>query len=107
MEATAHSTKSTTTIPCFDPATGAPLGEAPVVAPDEVRAIVRRARAAQERWGASSFAARRRVLERMLRHLLAHTDELVEAIVRDAGKTRENALLGEIWPVCEKLRHTL
>ena len=28
-------------------------------------------------------------------------------ICRDAGKTRENALLGEIWPICEKLRHTI
>ncbi len=26
---------------------------------------------------------------------------------QDCGKTRENALLGEIWPVCEKLRWTI
>jgi acyl-CoA reductase-like NAD-dependent aldehyde dehydrogenase len=98
---------SPSTIPCRDPATGEPLGEVPVVSPEEVHAVVGRARAAQERWGAASFAARRRVLERILHHVVAHTDELVELIVRDAGKTRENALLGEIWPVCEKLRHTI
>jgi acyl-CoA reductase-like NAD-dependent aldehyde dehydrogenase len=28
-------------------------------------------------------------------------------VVRDAGKTRENAMMGEIWPVAEKLRWTL
>jgi acyl-CoA reductase-like NAD-dependent aldehyde dehydrogenase len=94
-------------IPCREPATLAPLGEVKVVSPDEVRERVRRARAAQARWAETSFAARRRLLGRLLDHLLDHTDELVEAICRDAGKTREDALLGEIWPCCEKLRHTI
>src|SRR6185295_4104695 len=31
----------------------------------------------------------------------------VETICRDTGKTREHALLGEIWPACEKLRWTI
>jgi acyl-CoA reductase-like NAD-dependent aldehyde dehydrogenase len=28
-------------------------------------------------------------------------------VVSDSGKTRENAMLGEVWPVCEKLRWTI
>ena len=94
-------------IPCFDPATLEPLGEVPVDGPDAVAAAVQAARAAQRRWATTSFAERRRVLERVLEHLLGHADELCEAVVRDAGKTRENAMLGEIWPVADKLRWTI
>ncbi|MFN7951440.1 MAG: aldehyde dehydrogenase family protein [bacterium] len=94
------------TIVCTDPATGERLGEVPVTSPDEVREIVRRSRAAQERWGATPFEVRRRVLRHILDHVLAHVDELAELIVRDAGKIREHALV-EIWPVCEKLKTTI
>lgn len=104
---TEKKTDARTTIPCWDPATGEKLGDVPVVAPDEVKAIVARARQAQASWGATPFAERRRVLGRMLDYLLDHTDELCRLIARDAGKTLENALLGEIWPICEKLRHTI
>lgn len=65
-----------------------------------------RARKAQEAWVGRSFAERRDVLGRILEHVLANADELVEAIVRDCGKTRENAMLGEIWTVAEKIRNT-
>ena len=98
---------SPTTIPCTDPATLQSLGEVPVMSPDEVRARVQRAKRAQKSWGATTFDERRRVLGRLIDYLLDHTDELCDIIARDAGKTRENALLGEIWPVCEKLRHTI
>lgn len=46
-------------------------------------------------------------MRHILQHVLDHADELCEAVCRDAGKTRENAMLGEIWPVCEKLRWTI
>ncbi len=95
------------TIPCFDPATLEPLGDVPVVAPEEVPARVERARRAQVRWAETSFAVRRRVLGRVLDHVIDHADELCRFVVRDAGKTLPNAMLGEIWPVCEKLRWTI
>jgi acyl-CoA reductase-like NAD-dependent aldehyde dehydrogenase len=96
-----------TTIPCWDPATGESLGDVPVTPPEDVRGIVERARKAQESWGRTPFSERRRVLSRMLDYLLDHADELCKLIARDAGKTLENALLGELWPICEKLRHTI
>jgi acyl-CoA reductase-like NAD-dependent aldehyde dehydrogenase len=95
------------TIPCFDPATRTKLGEVPVVTPAEVRERVARARRAQEAWRTTSFAERRKVLGYLLDHILENADELATMVVRDAGKTRENAMLGEVWPVCEKLRHTI
>lgn len=94
-------------IACTNPATRESLGTIAVDGPDAVADVVAKARAAQIGWGETDFAARRRVLRRMLDHLLAHVDELVELVMRDSGKTREHALMGEIWPVCEKLRWTM
>lgn len=93
-------------IPCFEPATGKPLGEVPVDDARAVIAAVARSRQAQERWALSRFSERRRVLRCMLDHVLEHADELCELVSRDAGKTLEHAMLGEILPVCEKLRWT-
>jgi acyl-CoA reductase-like NAD-dependent aldehyde dehydrogenase len=107
VDTTKKSTPAPSTIPCHDPATLQSLGEVPVVTPAEVRDRVRRAERAQQLWKKTSFAERRRVLGMLLETILDETDELVELICRDAGKTRENALLGEIWPICEKLRHTI
>lgn len=95
------------TIDCREPATHAPLGTVPIDGPDAVRAKVARARVAQKDWGESTFRERRKLLSTILAHVLDHADELCEVVVRDAGKTRENAVMGEIWPVCEKLRWTI
>jgi acyl-CoA reductase-like NAD-dependent aldehyde dehydrogenase len=91
-------------IDCINPATGARLGQVPAANPEQVRAAVARARAAQQAWATSSFAQRRRVLGHLLRQILDEVDELCAAIVEDSGKTWENALLGEIMPVCNKIR---
>ncbi len=95
------------TIPCVDPATGERLGEVPAMSPPEVREQIARARHAQREWGATSFDERRRVLRRLLDMLLEHADALCDEICRDAGKTLHNAMIGEIWPLAEKLRWTI
>jgi acyl-CoA reductase-like NAD-dependent aldehyde dehydrogenase len=94
-------------IECFDPATRKPLGRVPVDSPEAVTRTVERARAAQRDWGRASLATRKRVLQQLLEFILEHADEICDAVVDDSGKTRENAMLGEIWPVCEKLRWTI
>ncbi|MCB9703607.1 MAG: aldehyde dehydrogenase family protein [Myxococcales bacterium] len=94
-------------IPCFEPATRASLGGVPVTPPDEVADVIARARRAQRAWRQTSFRERKAVLRRALEIVLDEADELCEVICRDSGKTRENALNGEIWPVCEKLRWTI
>ncbi|MBX3249273.1 MAG: aldehyde dehydrogenase family protein [Myxococcales bacterium] len=107
MSTTTLRAEPTTRIPCHEPATGRYLGEVAVTPPDEVRRLVAEARDAQQALAKTSFAERRSVLRHILRHVLAHADELVELVVRDAGKTHENAMMGEIWPVAEKLRWTI
>lgn len=94
-------------IECRDPATHALLGTVPVDGPEAVREAVVRARAAQVRWGKSTFEERRQLLRVVMAHVLDAADELCELVARDAGKTRENAILGEVWPVCEKIRWTI
>lgn len=94
-------------IQCFDPATREPLGTVAIDDAAAVAAAIARAREAQKGYALSTFAQRRRVLGRIRDAVLDQTDRIVELIVRDSGKTRENALMGEIWTVCEKLRWTI
>ncbi len=93
------------TMPCVNPATGERMGEAPVMSADEVRRVVERARRAQPRWAATSFAERRAVLSDLLEVILARQEEISRLAVRDSGKTMVDAAMGEIFPVCEKLRY--
>src|SRR5690606_3554239 len=58
-------------------------------------------------WARTPFDERRKVLGRLLEMLLEQADALCEEICRDAGKTLHNAMLGEIWPIAEKLRWTI
>ncbi len=94
-------------IPCTDPATREDLGVIPVDDADDVRAAVARARAAQAHWASTTFEQRRAVLRRLSNTILDRLEDLCTWIMRDSGKTREHALMGEIWPVCEKLRWTI
>ena len=95
------------TISCRNPATLERLGDVPIFSRQQVAERVERARRAQPAWAATSFAERRRVLEALLDYVVAHQEELCRLCARDSGKTVVDALLAEIFPVCEKLRYTL
>lgn len=95
------------TISCVNPATGAALGSVPVQTPDDVEQAVAKAREAQKIWGKSTFKQRRAVLKRIMNYIVDHAEELVDIVVQDAGKTHENALLGEILPTCIKIQWLL
>ena len=94
-------------IACHDPATLEPLGEVAIHDADEVRRRVARARALQPRWAATSFAERRAVLRTLLSLIVERQDEICRLCVRDSGKTMVDAALGEVFPVCEKIRYVL
>ncbi len=97
-------TQSQSSIDCYNPATGALLGRLPAANPSDVAAAIDRARTAQKTWALSSFKQRRAVLGHLLDHILEHADEICAAVVEDSGKTYENAMLGEIMTVCNKIR---
>jgi acyl-CoA reductase-like NAD-dependent aldehyde dehydrogenase len=93
-----------THIPCVDPATRERLGEVRIDTREDVDAAVERAKVAQRGWRETSFEERREVLRKLLAYTVDHKDEICLTVQRDSGKTRENALMGEIWPTCEKFR---
>ena len=92
------------TIPCFNPASGAKLGEVAAAGVADISRAVDKARVAQQAWAQTTFAQRRAVFSTLLQTILEQMDAICAAVVEDGGKTWENAALGEIMTVCNKLR---
>ena len=95
------------TLPCRDPASLESLGEVPVYSRAQVVQTVERARRAQAAWGRTSFAERRQVLRTLLDEIVARQEDICRLASRDSGKTLVDAAMGEVFPVCEKIRHLL
>jgi acyl-CoA reductase-like NAD-dependent aldehyde dehydrogenase len=83
------------------------LGEAAVMGPAEVARAVAAAREAQVSWGKTRFSERRRVLRLLLDAIVEDQARICRLAVRDSGKTMVDAAMGEIFPVCEKIRYVL
>jgi acyl-CoA reductase-like NAD-dependent aldehyde dehydrogenase len=92
------------TIECRNPATLERLGDVPALSRVEVEERVARGRRAQAAWGKTSFAERRRVMKKMLAYIVDHQAEICRLAARDSGNTMNDAALGEVFPVVEKLR---
>ncbi|MCA9774272.1 MAG: aldehyde dehydrogenase family protein, partial [Myxococcales bacterium] len=107
MDSLVEGTATRAMIPCHDPATGGSLGEVPVMDAGDVRGAVDRAREAQRAWARTSFSERRAVLRALLALIVLEQDRIAEVCVRDSGKTLVDAAMGEIFPVCEKIRWTI
>ncbi|MFO0617319.1 MAG: aldehyde dehydrogenase family protein [Polyangiaceae bacterium] len=98
---------SPTLLPCRNPATGEVFGEVPIHDAADVKRIVSRAREAQRAWGATTMKERKRVLARLLEVIVDRQTEIAELAARDSGKTMVDAAMGEVFPVCEKIRYVL
>jgi acyl-CoA reductase-like NAD-dependent aldehyde dehydrogenase len=83
---------------CRNPATGEVLGRSPITPVEDLTEIVQRARAAQRTWAALSIEERVRAMARVRDYVVTHVEELAEAIARDSGKTRVDALVTEVFP---------
>ncbi|PSK33491.1 hypothetical protein B9Z65_7378 [Elsinoe australis] len=94
-------------VQCYCPATGESLGLVNPATPDSIDRVVARAQEAQTGWAKTTFAQRRRVLQTFLKYLLEHQDEIVTAACLDSGKTKVDALFGEILVTAEKLKWTI
>jgi acyl-CoA reductase-like NAD-dependent aldehyde dehydrogenase len=102
-----HSRTTTATLDCHDPATLERLGTAEVMDRARIEGIVARARAAAPTWAATSFEKRRAVLRDLLAWIVEHQSDICRLAARDSGKTMVDAAMGEVFPVCEKLRYTI
>lgn len=69
--------------------------------PDEVRAMVASARAAQRAWEALDVADRARRVARLKARVLSRAEEIADLVRRECGKPFEEALLGEVLPTAD------
>src|SRR5213596_23941 len=83
-------------VPVENPATGEVIAHVPDLSADEVREMARRGGAAQPGWEALGFAGRARVMLRMQKWLLDNAERVIETIVKETGKSWEDAQLAEI-----------
>src|SRR5690348_1738967 len=93
------------TITSINPATGEPIGEVPDMAADEVRAAVAKARAAQKDWARLPLETRCRRVAKYADVLMAHAEDVIDLLVREAGKTRQEALGMELVLVGDLVRY--
>lgn len=112
---------------CWDPATMENLGDMQPMSADEVQRAIDAARVAQRAWVRTSFETRRRFLRTLQRFIVENTDtiaagalfalvctrqcsqlarfrRLASVACRDSGKTKIDAMFGEILVTLEKLR---
>ncbi|KAK5174902.1 Meiotic Sister-Chromatid recombination aldehyde dehydrogenase [Saxophila tyrrhenica] len=96
-----------TAIQCYAPATGQLLGLVNPTTPDGIDRIIDKAAKAQVEWAKTTFAQRRRALRTLLNFLLENQEPIARAACLDSGKTRVDALFGEILVTAEKLKWTI
>lgn len=91
-------------IQCFDPSTLQKLGEVKAMTEKEVNEACAKAKKAQKEWAKTSFAERRKVLRTMQKYIVDHVEDICRVCARDSGKSKVDALLGEVMTTCEKVR---
>mmetsp|Transcript_5084 Transcript_5084/g.12219 ORF Transcript_5084/g.12219 Transcript_5084/m.12219 type:complete len:651 (-) Transcript_5084:5-1957(-) len=91
-------------IQCWDPCTMDDLGVMKAFTPAEVTAAIGKARQAQKTWQDSSFADRAHLMRVIRRTILENMETIARVACRDSGKTRSDALLGELMVTMEKCK---
>lgn len=87
------STRSTSTFDSLNPRSGEVVGTHPVASEADVQAVVARARAAAEWWGALTFAERKERLNAWKGVVTRRVGELAEVMQAETGKPYGDALL--------------
>jgi acyl-CoA reductase-like NAD-dependent aldehyde dehydrogenase len=91
------------TIAVANPATGETITHVPDMGADEVAGLVARARAAQPSWAALSYDDRAALMYELRSWLVANRGPMLQTIVAETGKTREDAMLAEVMFVADSL----
>jgi acyl-CoA reductase-like NAD-dependent aldehyde dehydrogenase len=105
MGSAATTVTAAATITSINPATGEPLGEVPIMSADEVKAAVTSARTAQREWGRLPVETRCRRVAKFADVLMSRAEEVIDLLVREAGKTRLEALGMELILVADLVRY--
>jgi acyl-CoA reductase-like NAD-dependent aldehyde dehydrogenase len=96
-----------TAIQCYAPATGQFLGLVNPTTPDGIDRILTKAAATQKEWSKTTFSQRRRVLKSLLKFVLDNQETIARVACLDSGKTRIDAIFGELLVTAEKLQWTI
>jgi acyl-CoA reductase-like NAD-dependent aldehyde dehydrogenase len=81
----------------LNPATLEVVGTVPVARPEEIGEAVAEARLVQERWGRTSFAARRDLLGRVAQAVLRNADEIAATVTAESGKPLVESYMTELF----------
>ena len=81
------------------------IGEFDAATSEEVAQAVARARKAQRDWATRSFAERAEFLWRWVDVLVARQDEIIDLVVRETGKPRNEAFSMEVLAPCMQISH--
>ncbi|MEV6558181.1 aldehyde dehydrogenase family protein [Nocardia sp. NPDC051756] len=92
-----------TTIDVENPATGDIIGTVENMSAEQVVGLVAAARAAQPAWEAIGFAGRGRLVRALRSWFVAERDQIIDLVVAENGKTREDALLAELYYVADSM----
>jgi acyl-CoA reductase-like NAD-dependent aldehyde dehydrogenase len=87
-----------------NPATGETIGHVPNRSAEEVAEIAARARRAQPGWEALGFDGRAEVLKELRLWMIRNRDRIIQTIVDETGKAREDAQVSEIFIVADSLK---
>src|SRR3954465_7164162 len=102
--ATAQNGAGTATIAVENPATGETIAHVPDLGADQVAEPARKARIAQPGWEALGFDGRAEVFRGMRRWLVQNRERVVQTIVGETGKTREDAQTTELFLILDALQ---
>ena len=70
---------------------------------EDVAAAIAKARAAQPAWAALDLKARAEVLQRAMKIIVERTEQIVDLVVSETGKSRTDALTMEVYSVADAL----
>lgn len=87
------------------PVTLETIGEFDAATREDVVAAVERARKAQSDWATRSFDERAKVLWRLVDELVKRQDDIVDVVVQETGKPRNEAISMEVVAPCMQISH--
>ena len=89
----------------YNPATGEEVGRLPQMAPDEVKAAVKRSRTAFHIWKKTTFKQRASYVMKAREVILSEMDEIAHLISAESGKPVAEAISMEIAPVLDLMQY--
>ena len=107
LESPSIKISGSTAIQCYAPATSHLVGLVNPTTPDGIDRIIAKAEAAQVQWRQSTFVQRRRVMKTLLKFVLDNQETIARIACLDSGKTRVDAIFGELLVTAEKLQWTI